>query len=265
MKEKYLLDVGRAMFWHFGAKEIRETLRELSEFFDLAAEDGLSEEQVIMQYGDAKQFAAGLRGKRDPVENKRRRSVAVKIFGLMGLMLAIWIVAGTFSVSATAAGITILGPAFVWLCSGSNSLLEIVTVTEKKKRIYYKLQTAVVLLYTVFQFFTGWVIPNSITFKIVMEHPVLFGRGITILIYCSMAVTVCIIIYAFRAMQRGNIIMFFIIIQGIALVGGLLVYNDFLRRFSTGDIRFLLWPYPLGALAAACWRLVLHRRIKVRK
>ena len=41
VKEKYLLDIKNAMFWHFSSSEIKDTLEELNTHFESAFYNGL--------------------------------------------------------------------------------------------------------------------------------------------------------------------------------------------------------------------------------
>lgn len=68
MREKYLLDMKRAMFWHFSSSEIRDTLEELHAHFESAHNNGLMDDEIIVEFGSPEMAAKELREERNPIE-----------------------------------------------------------------------------------------------------------------------------------------------------------------------------------------------------
>lgn len=51
MKQKYLQEIRKRMFWRFKGSDIREVLEELDMYFETAEEEGLTQEQFVDRYG----------------------------------------------------------------------------------------------------------------------------------------------------------------------------------------------------------------------
>ena len=52
MRDNYVICMKNAMFWHFGTSEIRDVLEDVSLHFESGLRDGLSENDILEQYGE---------------------------------------------------------------------------------------------------------------------------------------------------------------------------------------------------------------------
>lgn len=61
IQEKFLIGTKNAMFWDFNSRDITETLKDLKHNFQDAYKNGISDKEIINEYGSPKSVANSLR------------------------------------------------------------------------------------------------------------------------------------------------------------------------------------------------------------
>lgn len=245
MKEKYLLAVRNAMFWHFSSSEIRETIGEINMYFESALQEGESEEEVMERYSEPKMFVREMRDQPDLIERKRRRSVFLKFVLLAAAVLGMVVSFIIYPSIAAGCLFVVFSSIFVWFLSGNSCMIEVITMTERKKRIFWKSQMAVLVCFLLLQLCSVVIVPcaasNNIISPLVSLAPVL-----RILIYVSLLLLGTTTVIYIRKMLHGNVYMFFCIIQNAALIYGVVLYYDYLKHIeNVEEIGFIFTPYLL--------------------
>lgn len=245
MKEKYLLAIKNAMFWHFGSSEIKETIGDIDVYFVSALQDGASEQEVTERYGDPKLFVREMRNQPDLMERKRKRAIFLKIALLAIAMLGMIVSFGTYSSVLSACLFVIFSSVFVWFLAGNSCVIEIITLTEKKKKFFWKSQIAIGLFFLFLQFGVVVIVPYVAKNNIIAPLDLL-GVCLRIVIYsCLFLLGIATVIFI-RKMLQGNIYMFFCTIQNITMMYGLILYYDYLKHMENlEEIGFIFTPYLL--------------------
>lgn len=257
MREKYLIDIKNAMFWHFSSSEIKDTLEELNTHFESARHSGLSEKEVISQYGKPEIVAKELRDEVNPIERKRKRLVIAKGILYTVCVFAIYIVFSIFSLNIAVNIFAVLSPVLIWFFSGNNCVIGVLSTTREKRRNFIKSQIAVFLFILFLHLFSFIIIPYIIG----AGHNTFFGQNIMFFIDL-IKVTLCLItIFYSRKMLQGNLYMFFIVIQNIAIILGLFLYTYFLRNIETiENIQFVFTPYFISLPILSIYWIYIHKR-----
>lgn len=257
MKEKYLLDMKKAMFWHFSSSEIRDTLEELNEHFESAYHSGLTDDEIIREYGLPQMAAKELREERNPVEKRRRRAVTVK--GLLLVVCALSIIF-SFSVlpfSPASHAFVLFGSVFIWFLAGNHCVAGVLALTKEKKDAFLKGQMMILGVVLLLHVCTLGLVPGII--RNAME-PVA-GEYILLAVYAIAGVLFVETASFLRKMLQGNVAMFFLAVQSISIISGLFLYIDFLKRIDEigRGTEFVLTPY------FGCLPVLLIYGIYVRK
>lgn len=246
MREKYLLKIKNAMLWHFRPAEIRTTLTDINAYFESALQEGLSEEEIIRQYGNPQTVVQELQKEMGIPERKHPNTMPAK-WGLLAFCALAFLLSWRFCSFQLAANLSVVWTSiFLWFCTGNDCILGILSMTTAHKHFFWKCQSILFLFYLILQngafFFQSIVIQNSIPYSASL------GNGIRISIYVILAVLILAAIYFLKGMLQGNIYLFFTLIQTISLILGVLsYYYDFLRRFDTLPVPpYLITEYLVG-------------------
>lgn len=240
MKEKYLLDIKNAMFWHFSSSEIKDTLEELNTHFESARHNGLSEEEVINEYGRPKMIAKELRDEIDAIERKRKRLVITKGILFIVCVFGIFVAFSLFSLNTALDIFVIFSTFLIWFLSGNNCVVGILSKTKEKCHDFLKSQVIVFLFVVFLHLCTLVIMPYTIS----RGYNSFFVQNINIFIYFIMFFLLFITVFFFRKMLQGNLYMFFIIVQNISVISGLFMYVSFLKNVETiENIQFIFTTY----------------------
>lgn len=244
MKEKYLIDIKNAMFWHFSSREIKDTLEEVNVHFACACHSGLSEEEVINEYGRPSAVAKELRDEVNPIERKRKQLVILKGILCITCVFALYIAFSLCSLNTAFDIFVILSSVLLWFLSGNDCLIGVLPETRERRRDFVKNQIAVFLCVLFFHMCSLVIIP----YIIISASPNAFiVRNIMLFIYFIIVSLFFITILYLRNMLHGNVYMFFVIVQNISLIVGLFLYISFLKNIESIDninfIRFIFEPY----------------------
>lgn len=242
MREKYLIAIKNAMFWHFSSSEIKDTIEEIDTYFDSAINNGMTEAEIIEQYGKPDLIAKEMRNEQKLIEKNRKKSVIIKDISLAGCIILSLLVYNVFSLEIASSIFVILGSVFIWFLAGNDCLIEILTNTKEKKAIYLKWQFLILFFVFILQLSTLVFVPELI--KTGKFYQIFGGNKINILIYSMVIFLLIMTVFFLLKMLQGNIYMFFILVQNICIISSLFLYNNFLKNLETLKyIEFIFTPY----------------------
>lgn len=246
MREKYLLKIKNAMLWRFRPAEIRTTLTDINAYFESALQEGLSEEEIIRQYGKPQTVVQELQKEMELSERKHPNTMPAK-YVLLAFCALAFLLSWKFCSFQLAANLSVIWTSiFLWFCTGNDCILGILSMTTAQKHYFWIWQGILLLFYLILQ--SGTFFLQSIVIQKNIPYSASLGNGIRISIYIILAVLFLAAIYFLKGMLQGNIYLFFTLIQTIALILGVLsYYYDFLRRLDTLPIPpYLITKYLLG-------------------
>lgn len=262
MKEKYLLAIKNAMFWHFSSSEIKETIEDINAYFESALQNGVSEKEVIKQYGDPKLFVREMRKQPDLIERNRKQAILLKIVLLAIAILGVLVSFDTYSTLLPICLFVIFSSMLVWFLAGNSCVIKIITLTEKKKKLFWKSQISIACLFLFLQFNSIIIVPYIAKNSVITPLNSL-GPCLRIVIYCCLFLLGIATVIFIKNMLQGNVYMFFCTIQNIAMMYGLILYYDHLKRVDNLNcIGFIFTPYLLCIpVILAYW--VYIKKIKI--
>lgn len=260
-KEKYLIDIKNAMFWHFNSTEIKDTLTELNTHFKSALHNGISAEEVISEYGRPEAVVDELRSRAVQVVEKKNIVEAIKerlFFAyVLGMCVAFALsLSDIFYLKDIAVNILIIaGPALIWFLSGNNYMIDVLSMTIQKRRDFIKHQAAVLLLALVLNLCSFFVAPHML----ITGH--INGPMILYCVYFIIAVLCFMTILSLRKMFQGNLYMFFVVIQNISIIVGMFMYIRFLYNVeSLESTQFAITQYFLCLFALIPYGVYVYRK-----
>ncbi len=239
MKEKYLLDIKNAMFWHFNSSEIKDTLEELNAHFQSARSSGITDTDIIQQYGAPSAFAKELMD--GPGTNNIKRKPA---FFIKSFFLAAYTIFTLFSFLLlplnTASCIFVLCcPFIIWFLAGNTCILPVLENTAGKKQLYVRSQVLTILLFIFLQLSAYFIIP-AVANK---GHIANFGKPLSYVIYLLIFILLLSALLFLKKMLDGNIYMFYIVIQDISIIASLFLYINFLKNAETiENLEYIFTP-----------------------
>lgn len=240
MKEKYLISIKNAMFWHFTSSETRETLEEINTYFQSAIDSGGTEAGIIQEYGTPATFAKELldgdaisRGKRKPVLFIKSLCLGIyTVFTLVSFLL--------LPLNAAFYIFTLCCPFAIWFLAGNNCILPVLENTAVKKQQFARIQVLTLLLFFLLQAASYFIIP-AIASKGYIAGT---GRLLSFIIYLLMLVLLLQALFFLKKMSGGNIYMFYIVIQDISITASLFLYLSFLKNAELPEnLGFIFTPF----------------------
>ncbi len=253
MKEKYLINIKNAMFWHFTSSEIKDTLEELNAHFDSACSNGLSEREIINEYGTPEIVVKELRNELNPVG----KLVIVKRILYIACTFAMFTIFSLFSLNVTLDILVILSPVLIWFLSGSNCIIGIFTKTKEKYHAFVKIQIVIFLLLSFLHLCSFIIVPYVINAR----YNRFLGQNAILFIYFIIVSLLFMTIFYLKKMLQGNLYMFFIIVQNISIIAGLFLYANFLKNLeTTKNIHFIFTSYFLCLPVLLLYWIYIYRR-----
>ncbi|MCI9078389.1 MAG: hypothetical protein HFH68_05595 [Lachnospiraceae bacterium] len=239
MKERYLLDIKNAMFWHFTSSEIKDTLEELNTYFQSARNNGITDTAIIQEYGSPADFAKELLD--EPGTSGIIRKPA---FFIKSLFLALYTIFTLLSflllpLHAASCVFVMCCPFFIWFLAGNTCILPVLENTAAKKQLYARNQVLTLLLFLFLQLSSYLIVP-SIADK---GYIVNLGRPLSLAIYLLMVFLLLSVLISLKKMLDGNIYMFYIVIQDISIITSLFLYLGFLKNAETTEnLEYIFTP-----------------------
>lgn len=83
MKQKYLQEIRKRMFWRFKGSDIREVLEELDMYFETAEEEGLTQEQFVARYGAPRDLVREMMETQAIPAKEQSRNLLRKFLGMI--------------------------------------------------------------------------------------------------------------------------------------------------------------------------------------
>lgn len=271
MKERYLLSFKNAMFWHFNCAEIKEMLGEISDYFDSGLQSGLSEEEIIEQYGEPAAAVRKMREEISPVEKRRRRSVAGRCLFLAVCFLAMLI--SLFGVPVNEIPINALpvhvasfvfiisSSMLIWILAGNGCMLEVLDMDGERKKSFVRCQVAILLFFLFLVLFFGRILPYCL--ENYVDNVYLWGPWIDRFLSLFIIILVLATVVFFRKMLWGNLYLFCNIVQNLSLIRGLFLYRNALYRMDDVMIKLsacLFVPYIAGLFILFVYGCYIQKR-----
>ncbi len=259
MKEKYLLDIKNAMFWHFGSLEIKDTLEELNTHFETSYTDGLSDEEIIDEYGKPGEIVKELRMEIDSIEKKRKMLVIRK---LILFIICVFIILAAFYVFPLNIVLNILAipsSVFIWYLFGNNCVVGILPRTKDKQHDFVKGQIITLIFILLLHLCSIVLIPYIAS----EGYNTFFLKNIVLFIYFTVVLLSLITFFSLKKMLQGNIDMFIVIIQNISIISGVFLYINFLKNIETIEkIQFMFTSYFICLPVVFLYWIYIYKRQK---
>ncbi len=243
VREKYLIDVKNAMFWHSDAAEIKIALKELNTQFDSAFHSGIPAEEVIKVYGKPEEVAKKL----DGVVRQKDRVTTVKEKLLMAYILGVCVIFALsfsyiFPVQNIALNVLVIAiPALIWFLSGNSYMAGLLSETAENRHDFIKSQAVVLLFALILNLCSFFIMPHMLV------TGYMYGSKLLCFIYFlyfAIVLLFVMTVLCLRKMFQGNLYMFFIIAQNISIIIGTLIYIRFLYNIeSVEHAQFIISQY----------------------
>lgn len=231
------------MFWHFSSSEIRETLEELNMYFETAMQEGKTEQEIISEYGEPKEFVRDLKNQQEYSQNKIVSDIMKKALFL--LLFAGMMATCIMRVKYVSTGIfAICSFAFFWMLSGNADTPVAVLPNKKYKTELKRYQIGIVLFFICLQVVAAFIVPWCANNEIVplMKLGKYIEAGVMFAVILLIVITFC----SCKKMLSGNVYLYGCVIQSIMLLYGLAIYLEHLKQLvDTDRIGFLFVPYLL--------------------
>lgn len=264
MREKYLIDIKNAMFWHFSSSDIKDTIEEINTYFDSAMNNGMTEDEIIEQYGKPYFIAKEMQSEQKLIQKNRKKPVIIKYVGLTACIILCLLAFNVFSLEFASSIFVVLSSVFIWFFTGNDCLIEVLTNTKEKKIIYLKWQFLILFLFLILQLSTLIFVPELI--KSGNLYQIFFGNNFKILIYSIVIILLIMTIYFLLKMLQGNIYMFFILMQNICIISGLFLYYIYLKKLETlKDIKFIFTPYLICLPVLCLYGIFIYKKRRGKK
>lgn len=247
MKKKYMIKVKRLMFWHFNKADIRETLEDISSYFDSALENGISENEAATQYGKAEDTVNDL-----VKNNSRSKKIRAKFLLIISMLVLTIFLPENFSRVL----MPLVTAVFFWFISGNSCLIGIVPYTKSELKRFAAFQILILCLFTAIQACAIFFFPSFLM-------DTLDGKSITGIIYITIFVLLATAAISALDMFNGNLYMFFLLIQSISLILDLVWYRKFLFSIETlKNTKFIFYSYLLSISLMAFWWIGYYKKSK---
>lgn len=225
MQEKFLIDTKNAMFWDFSSHDITETLKDLKHNFQDAQKNGISDNEIINEYGSPKNVADSL--KTEISGQKQKNAIYHSKMTLFILcIIAIFASLFTLPISLSSCLIIMIAAVLIWFFSGCNIMIGICDSSKKDKAVFILMQTCILVLTVLLHIASFKIIPALVK----TEQTTFFKNYFTPITYLLITILLIFTLYSLFKTITGNIAMYFIAIQNISLISALLAYIDHLKR-----------------------------------
>ncbi len=257
MRDNYVICMKNAMFWHFGTSEIRDVLEDVSLHFESGLRDGLSENDILEQYGEPRDAVSIIKK-----EEGREHRLYWKCILPMAVLVCVLYTASRIRLYDLLNYVSVICAVFIWFLSGNSCLAGILPVTYQKKKETAICQAAVLFLFCIFQFCAYTLLPQIYrSMQPGSEKMQMLAENIIRAMCVASVLLLAMCIFSAWKMLHGNIYMYFILIQCIALICSAGQHYLFLANKTVwGGWEFLSVPYFLCVpILALYWVFFLKR------
>lgn len=231
-KDEYLEKLKNEMLFHFSRQDIHITLEDTSLFFESGMADGKTEAELCNELGTPKELAHGLSP--DKFSNSFRYALpGIHIISCFILLLLVFRYPGLL---LSMIALTII-PISVWHMGGGCCLLQIRSDTAKHYKVYSLFLLISLMLIGTEQIFTV-LLKNNISISIPIIKTTSYMSSILIIL------SIAILIISIYKLYKGYYLSYGILIISIGVICSSLLYNDFLKRFSSPAASYYICSLP---------------------
>lgn len=237
-KDDYLEKLKNAMLFHFSHKDILSTLEDISLLFESNTADGKTEAELCRELGTPKEFSHSLLSNKS--SNKFRPFLLCIYTIICFIMCMLTFCYPSFLLSI----ITLLIiPISIWYLEGSYCLLKIRPDTIKNYKIYFLFSIISLILIFIEQIFT-YLLHNDIRISNSLIITTFYASSAFIIISIATLIT------AIYKLHKGYYLSFGILPISIGVICSSLLYNDYIKRFSSPATSYNICslPFILGLL-----------------
>ncbi len=257
MRQKYLREVQKKMFWRFTNAEIKEVLNDVNLYFKEASNEGFTDEKFVERYGTPDELVNELLETQESNSRNRIKNVIFKISYII-LSIILIILSSLFLEQVLSSGINmmIIIP-LIWVLSGNGyNLLNDSSNKNAKRNIY--LQILFWSVCVILQLFVIFLLPHL--FRSVSDIETV-GIYVYVILYAIVLVAIGILVLCLNKMLHGDAFMFYLLIEVLSLVYSLLLCGEWLRRIDNlTNLFFIFIPCIYGAIMLLiCWKLSYHK------
>lgn len=251
MKQKYMQEVRKKMFWQFSADEIEEVLGDIDIYFEEAAKEEISNEQFVKCYGTPQELVAELVDLQSISCKQKIRQIFLKIAYLVFCVLGIILTAIFCKQEVAVLFNLILCAALLWFISGCRySFKNNVNNTKKNRGLFLQ-----ILFWTIciaMQLCALFIVPFLLEkVQNVME----FGPILYLVIYVCILILGVVTIICIKKVLNGNVNMFILVIESISLLYSLYLYSVHIKYLtSLENASFVFYPCVFAVIILLAFR-----------
>lgn len=228
IQEKFLIATKNAMFWNFSSHDITETLKDLKHNFQDARKNGISDDEMINEYGSPENVAESLKAEISGQKQKNaiyRSKMSLLILCVIAMFVSLF----ALPVRLSSCAIILVAAVFIWFFSGSNLMIGICDSSTADKTIFSFMQTGILVLVILLHIVSFKIIPTLVKTSQIL----FFEKYFMPLTYLLIAVLFVFTLYSLFKITTGKTSMFFITMQNISLISSLFAYIEHLKSADT--------------------------------
>lgn len=258
MKQKYLQEIRKRMFWRFKGSDIREVLEELDMYFETAEEEGLTQEQFADRYGAPRDLVREMMETQAIPAKEQSRNLLGKFFGM--ICAVVLMVVSYFCIGVEAAtwvGIVFLAM-LIWSLSGCNYYLGRSKEVSDRKRAFLISQIGFWSVAILLQIGTLWVIPDLCEKAV---EPKVAGKCLYYGIIAVIVIGMALLIPCAWKLFRGKAHQFFIVMELLSLICSVILHLKHLKRMEDiSTMAFVCTPCIVTAVVLLCFWVLFFRK-----
>lgn len=213
------------MFWDFNSRDITETLKDLKHNFQDAYKNGISDKEIINEYGSPKSVANSLRAELSG-QKKKNNIYRGKMTLLILCIAAMLVSLISLPIRISSCTIVLIAAVFIWFFSGSNLMIGICDSSKSDKIVFTIMQTGILLFVGFIHIASFDIIPTLVE----TSQTAFFRYYFKPITHFLIIVLFIFTLYSLFKIMGGNIAMFFVTMQNISLIGALFAYIDYLQN-----------------------------------
>lgn len=245
MKQKYLQEVRKKMFWKFSAVEIEDVLEDVDTYFAEASKEGISDEQFVKCYGTPQQLVAELMELQSVSSQQKNRQVFSKVTYVVLSILCMILFALFLKQEVAVLFNMILGAALMWFLSGCRYNVKR-NVDKSKKNTGVCLQAIFWTICIAMQLCAMFLVPFWVES---VPNAKEIGPVLNSVIQASILIMSIAFIVCMKGMLNGNVHMFFTSIGYASLGYSLYLYTEHLKRLvDLENLSFVFYPCFFSAI-----------------
>lgn len=255
MREHYLFAVKNAMLWHFGTKEIKDTLEDVNAYFDAAEQDGVSEDDAREQYGTPLEAVKALQEEYVPKKRGLRvRKALLAMFVLVTVCCFFVLYRRSelpfLLLQETDCVLVCSLSGAVWLLTGNDCMAGILPNAAQRKKYYMHMQLFILGSFLILQGMVLFGLPYLLE-EVISEENVIYSGPIAAGVAQAVILFfVLLALYLFQKMLLGNLWMYLILLQILGLVCSLCLFIESLYRLD--DFYRGVWFMPYFTAVLLC-------------